>query len=154
MNAPFSAVPVLQRFIASALATDAAVLTALGGPGRIHPNLSPATIKTRHLTHRDYGSVKVAMPNGTIGMVSMRWAITAWEPAPSQQALEPLMEAVMGLLIGPYLAGKTHRFEDGDRIWSIEADYFGPDLVELEVAPAGTWAPLRETYTLALQQVS
>lgn len=154
MNRPFSAVVVLQRFVASTLAADAEVQTALGGAGRIHPNLSPTTIKTRHLTHRDYGSVKVAMPNGTIGMVSMRWAVTAWEPSPSQQALEPLMEAVMKALIGPILAGKTHRFVDGDRIWSIEADYFSPDLVELEVAPIGTWAPVRETYTLALQQVS
>lgn len=154
MNAPFSAVTVLQRFVASTLAADAAVKTALGGPGRIHPNLSPKKITTRHLTHRDYGSVRVAMPYGTIGMVTMRWAITAWEPAPSQQALEPLMEAVMGILIGPMLAGKIHRFVDGDRIWSIEAEYAGPDLVELEVAPEGTWAPLRETYTLALQQVS
>lgn len=156
MNAPFATLTVLQRFIASTLAADSAVQTAIGGAGRIYPNVSPSGIgQIRHLTHTDYGSVRVAKPTGApIGMVTMNWAFTAWEPSYSQQALEPLMQAVMTAMIGPNLSGKTHRYVDGSRVWSIYADYVGPDIVELEVAPAGTWAPLREVYTLALQQAA
>lgn len=156
MNAPFATLTVLQRFVASTLGASSDVLTAIGGSGRIYPNVSPAGIGSiRHLTHQDYGSVQVSKPSGSaIGMVTMRWAFTAWEPSYSQQALEPLMEAVMKVLIGTNLRGKEHRYVDGSRVWSIYTDYFGPDIVELEVAPAGTWAPLRETYTMALQQTA
>lgn len=155
MNAPFATLTVLQRFVASTLAADSAVQTAIGGSGRIYPNVSPSGVSTRHLTHQDYGSVVVNKPSGSgIGMVTMRWAFTAWEPSYSQQALEPLMEAVMKVLIGTNTRGKTHRYIDGSRTWDIYVDYAGPDIVELEVAPAGTWAPLRETYTMALQQAA
>ena len=155
MNAPFAALTVLQRFVASTLAADSAVQAAFGGTPRIYPNVSPSGVTTRHLTHQDYGSVQVSKPSGSaIGMVTMRWAFTAWEPSYSQQALEPLMQAVMAVLIGPGLRGKTHRYIDGSRTWDIYVDYAGPDIVELEVAPVGTWAPLRETYTMALQQAA
>lgn len=155
MNAPFAALTVLQRFVAATLAADSAVQTALGGAGRIHPNVSPSRIEVRHLVHEDYGSVQLAKPSGSaIGMVTMRWAFTAWEPSYSQQALEPLMQALMRTLIGDDLRGKQHRYVDAPRIWSIYVDYAGPDKVPLEVVPAGTWAPIREVYTMGLQQTA
>lgn len=155
MNAPFAALTIIQRFVASTLAADSAVLAAIGGSGRIYPNVSPAGVNSRHLTHQDYGGVQVPRGMGSgIGMVTMRWAFTAWEPSYSQQALEPLMQAVMAVLIGTSLRGKTHRYVDGSRSWDLYVDYFGPDIVELEVAPVGTWAPLREVYTMALQQAA
>jgi hypothetical protein len=155
VNSAFSTLTILQRFSFAILSADSAVTTAIGGAGRIHPNVSPSGISTRHLVHSDYGGAQVSKSQGAaIGMVSMRWAFTAWEPSYSQQALEPLMQAVMTVLIGADTRGKTHRYLDDSRVWSIYADYFGPDIVELEVAPAGTWAPVREVYTMSLQQVA
>lgn len=154
MNRPFAALTVLQAFVAGLLANDADVQAAFDDDVEIYPNISPEQVDTRHITHTDYGSIQIAKPVGApIAMVTMRWAITAWEPSPSQQALEPLMEAVMKALIGYGLEGREHRYVDGDRTWSIYVDYAGPDIVEPEITPVGTWAPLRETYTMALQQI-
>lgn len=155
MNGPLVPLVVLQRFVYSVLSASADVTTALGGANRIYPNFSPASVSTRHLVHEDYGGASVAKPaRAPIGPVTMRWAVTAWEPGPSQQALEPLMQAVMGLLIGADTRGKMHRYVDGARTWAIYADYAGPDKVPIDVAPAGIWAPVREIYQLTLQQVA
>lgn len=156
MNGPFVGQAIAQQFVHSTLSASSAVTTALGGAGRIFPNISPSGVTTRHLAHQYYGRVAVVKPAGSpVAMVTMRWAITAWEPSFSQQALEPAMEAVMGLLIGQDTRGKTHRFtDDNSRVWSIYADYDDEDLVEVEVAPVGTWAPMRQVYTLGLQQLS
>lgn len=159
MNAPFAAQTVIQRFLRNAMDADSALQTAIGGPGRIYPNVSPSGVTVRHLTHQFYGGVQVPRGNGSsIGMVTVRWAFTAWEPSYSQQALEPVMQALMEMLIGVNLRGKTHRYVDTTssptRVWDIYVDYFAPDIVELEVAPAGTWAPLREVYQMSLQQAA
>lgn len=153
MNAPFTALTVLQRFVHTLLSADAALTAALGGAGRLYPNVSPSGVNTRHLVHQNYAGVRVAKPSGApLGMVSMHWAFTAWEPSYSQQALEPVMEAVMAVLIRPDTRGRTHRYVDGARTWGVTVDYVGPDIVGLEVAPAGVWAPVREVYDMALRQ--
>ena len=151
----FVPLAVIQRFVFTTLSGDAAVITALGGAGRIHPNYSPSSVTSRHLVHEDYGGVRVNKPSGAaIPLVEMVWAVTAWEPGPSQQALEPLMEAVMAALIGEDATGETHRFVDVPRVWDIYCDYAGPDKVPIDVAPAGVWAPVRETYTMTLQRAA
>ena len=151
----FVPLTVLQRFVRWRLGNDAAVTTALGGAGRIHPNYSPSNVTARHLVHEDYGGARVNKPTGSaIPLVEMTWAVTAWEPGPSQQALEPLMEAVMVALIGEDATGETHRFSDAPRVWDVYCDYAGPDKVPIDVAPTGVWAPVRELYTMTLQRAA
>lgn len=154
MIAPFTSLTVIQRFIRSVLVADSAVVAAVGGADRIKPNFSLGAT-TRHLVHEDYGSIDIAKPLGSsVATVCWNWSFIGWEPGPSQQALEPLMEAVMNVLVGSNTRGKTHRYVDGARLWSLRCDYVGPDKAPLDVAPAGIWAPIREVYRFELQQLA
>jgi len=152
MIGPFTSLTVIQRWVRSVLIADSAVVAAVGGADRIKPNFSLGAT-TRHLVHEDYGSIEVAKPLGSsVTMVGWNWSFIGWEPGPSQQALEPLMEAVMNVLIGGQTRGKTHRYVDGARVWQVHCDYVGPDKAPLDIAPAGIWAPVREIYRMTLQQ--
>ena len=154
----FVPLTVAQRFIYGKLAGEAAITTALGGASRIYPNISPADIgRVRHMTHAfagPEGGVRATPLGQSLVQIGLRWDVTAWEPSFSQQALEPLMEAVQSVLIGPDGRGMRHIYPDGDVSYRVEVVYEGPVQVPLEVAPAGVWAPISERYGVTLRQVA
>lgn len=143
---------VTQRWVNGLLKANATVTSIVGTA--IFPNVSATDIKTRHVTHTFGGAVNdvVARPmRSGIALVSLLWDVTAWEPGYSQQALEPVMVAIMGELIGSDTRGTVRRFVDGARSYTVHCDYVGPEYVPVEVAPAGVWAPLRDRYAIAIQ---
>lgn len=153
MTAPFVPHNVAQRWLYSVLSGSAAVVAAVG-LANIYPNVSPSADQVRQLAYSYAGPLRgpLATPmRAPIAQVAMLWDITAWEPRFSQQALDPLMEAVMTVLIGADTRGKTHRFVDGARLWGIDCDYVGPEYVPLDLDPAGVWAPVRERYSVMLR---
>lgn len=153
MTAPWIAQTVAQRWVQSVL-TGAPAVTALIPSAAIYPNVAPAEVVTRHLVHGFAGpnGGRIAAPmRAPIASVSLLWDITGWEPAHSQQALEPAMEAVMGVLIGDDTRGKTHVFVDGSRRWGVDCDAVGPEYVPLDQTPAGVWAPVRDRYAITLR---
>lgn len=149
---------VAQRFVYSLLVASAAVTTALGGSGYIYPNISPADVgRHRHLVSAfagPEGGIRATPIGQALVQIGLRWDVTAWEPSFSQQALEPLMEAVQTVLIGTDGRGKRHVFSDGSESYRIEAVYGGPVQVPLDVAPAGVWAPVSERYVLTIRQAA
>lgn len=152
MSEPFNPQMVTQRWVNSLLRANATVTTIVGNA--IYPNVSATDIKTRHLTHTFGGpgsAIGTQPMRAPIALVSLLWDITAWEPGYSQQALEPLMVAVMTELIGTDTRGRVRRFIDGSRSFTMHCDYVGPEYVPVEVAPAGIWAPLRDRYAIAVQ---
>jgi hypothetical protein len=157
MTAPYVPQTVIQRFIRAKLVGDAAI-TAIVPASRIVPNVGPSSIgKNRHLVHAfagPEGGVRVMPIGAPRAQIALRWDITAWEPDYSQQALEPLMEAVQTVLIGSDDLGLVHRYVDGSRLWTVEVQYGGPVQVPLEATPAGIWAPISERYTVALRQAA
>lgn len=160
MSAPFVPENVARRFVQAVLTADAAVLAQLShGAADIAPNVLPGERVERQLLHAHAGPRRrgVAMPmRAPIAQVAMWWEVTAWEPSFSQEALDDLMEAVMGVLIGSDTRGKTHFFIDGARRWSIDVDVAPDDftqLVPLDLTGPGVWAPIRHRYAIALRPV-
>ncbi len=151
MTAPFVPQNVVQRWMNTILSADATVIAEVGA-GNIYPNVTNNDAPGRHLTSTFGAGFEMAKPMGApISQVGLFWDITAWEPGYSQQALGPLMEAVMGLLIGAETKGKRHRFVDGSRTWDISCDYFMDDYVPVDTSPSGAWAPIRERYRVTLR---
>ena len=154
MSAPFVPVLVVQRWMHSILSTNPTVTAAVGT--HIYPNVSASDIKVRHITHTFGGpnNAIVAKPmRAPIAMVSLFWDITAWEPGYSQQALEPAMTAIMDVLVGTDTRGTSRRYTDGSRAFQMDCDYVGPEVVPIEVTPAGVWAPIRERYAVVLRPI-
>jgi len=150
--APFVAHNVVQRWINTVLRNDPAVVAEVGT--NIYPNLSPRTVTGRHLAHAFGGpnGGRVARPmRAALSQSGVFWDITAWEPGYSQQALDPVLEAVMAQLVGLDLRGTTRPFVDGDRTFGVDCDYVGPEVVPIDAAPEGVWAPVRERYAVTLR---
>ena len=150
--APFVAHNVVQRFINSVLRNDAQITALVGS--NIYPNLSPPSVKGRHLTHAFGGpnGGRVARPmRAPLAQTGLFWDITGWEPGMSQQALDPVLEAVMAALVGDDTRGTSRVFADGDRSWGVDCDYVGPEVVPIEAAPEGSWAPVRERYAVTIR---
>lgn len=156
MTAPFTPLTVIQRWVYAVLAANATI-DAQVGADNIWPNVSPSDVTGRHLTHGfagPEGGIRAQPLGRALSQIGLRWDVTGWEPSYSQQALEPVMEAVMTTLIGADARGKVHRFADGARSWTIECDYFGPVQVPIDLAPAGVWAPVSERYSLFLRRAA
>lgn len=153
MSAPWIPQLVVQRWVSSILKADAAVIAAVGA-ANVYPNVSPQSTGTRTLTHAFGGGIRNALAKpmrAPIAQVAMYWDVTGWEPGWSQQALEPVMIAVMGVMIGAETRGTTRRFTEGARSFTIDCDYAGEEYVELDIASPGVWAPIRERYTVAVR---
>ncbi len=153
MAAPFVPTLVVQRWMNSILTGNATVVSAVGVTN-IYPNVSASDVKARHITHGFGGpnNAILAKPmRAPIAQVSLFWDITAWEPSYSQQALQPVMLAIMGELIGADTRGTSRRFVDSGRAFQLDCDYVGPEVVPLESTPAGIWAPVRERFAVALR---
>jgi hypothetical protein len=154
VTAPFVTHNVVQRWMQSVLVGDAAIVAAVGGAQHIFPNVSPRAITKRHLAHSFGGpnGGRVARPmRAAISQTGVFWDLTGWEPGYSQQALDPLLEAVMAELIGDDQRGTSRAFDDGDRTFTVDCDYVGPEVVPIETAPEGVWAPVRERYAVTLR---
>lgn len=152
MTAPFVPTLVTQRWINKILVENATVVSLVGD--RVFPNVSTSDVKLRHVVHAFGGpnNANVVRPmRAPIPMVSLFWDITAWEPGFSQQALEPIMLAVMEELVGADTRGRERRFIDGSRSFQMDADYIGPQVVPLDIAPPGVWAPIRERYQIGIR---
>jgi hypothetical protein len=149
----FLAQLVVSRWMTKLLRADAQVTAAMPA-NRIFPNIAPSATDA-HLTHA-FGGVPaggVARPmGGSLSMVTLWWDVTAWNPAMSQQSLEPVMLAVARLLVeeGGEAQGRSHVFVDGSQSYDLWVDYEGPTPVPLEVAPADVWAPVRERFTVSV----
>jgi hypothetical protein len=153
MSAPFVPTLVIQRWMRSVLEGDATIVAAVG-TANIYPNISASDVKVRHITHGFGGpnNATIARPmRGPIAQVAMFWDITAWEPSYSQQALQPVMLAIMAELVGDDTRGTSRRFADSGRNFQIDCDYVGPEVVPIEATPAGVWAPIRERYAVTLR---
>jgi hypothetical protein len=149
---------VVQRFVYSLLAADVTITSAIGGANRIYPNVSPGDIgRVKHMTHGfagPEGGIRAEPLGQALSQITLRWDVTAWEPSFSQQALEPVMEAVQTALIGADGRGRLHRYVDGGDVFDLAVEYGGPVLVPLELQPAGVWAPISERYEIALRKAA
>lgn len=158
MAGAFVAQLVTQAWVQKLLTEDAGVQTAMQAVGGavIVPNLAPARVDSRHVTHALGGMAPggVAKPmGGSISMVSLYWDITGWNPSLSQISMEPVMLAVMAALVmddNGNLTGKAHLFIRGPRAFTFQADYEGPQPVPMDVAAAEVWAPVRERYHVSV----
>lgn len=157
MTAPWVPVTVCQRWVYGVLSGDATVVSEIGGVDHIYPNISPADVKSRHMTHAftgpEGGQRVLPLGAGTV-QVGLRWDITAWEPDWSQQALEPAMLAAQAALVGTDTRGRGFRYVDGGRVFHIETLYGGPVQVPLEATPAGIWAPISERYEVTIRPLT
>jgi hypothetical protein len=157
VTAPFVPQTVVQRWMSVVLKADAAVIAQVPA-SRIFPNISPSDVgRQRHLTHvfaGPEGGIRAEPLGRALSQITLRWDVTAWEPAFSQQVLEPLMEAIQTLLIGADARGKRHVYSDGGESYRLEVQYGGPVLVPLELQPAGVWAPISERYDIALRKAA
>jgi hypothetical protein len=160
--APFVPQLVVQRWVTTVLKADPAVVAAVGAANRIFPNLVPTDQVVRQLVHSFAGPAggrEVVKPIGSpIGQAMLFWDLTAWEPRFSQQAVEPLMQAVMAVLIGSETRGKRHRFIDvpplPSRGWDLDCDYVDDQYVPLDTAQALVWAPVRQRYRVFLRPLT
>jgi hypothetical protein len=145
---------IAQRWVKAVLSADATVQAQVGVTN-IYPNLSPGYLPVaRHLTHTFGGSsdgfVAKAM-RSPISRVGMFWDVTGWEPSYQQLNLESVMEATMEALIGTDTRGGEHRFVVNSRAFLVECDFIAPQVAPVEAFPAGTWAPIRHRYALAVR---
>lgn len=155
MAAPFIPQLVTQAWMQTFLSGDAGVQAAMTETNvvQITPNLAPAQVEGRHVTHAIGGMAPggVARPmGGPISMVSLYWDITGWNPSRSQISMEPVMLAIMAALLGPNMQGDSHLFIRGSRGFDFFVDYEGAVPVPLDVASADVWAPVRERYVVAV----
>jgi hypothetical protein len=144
-----------QAWVYAELVASSAVTTALGST-QIIANIAPPEVTGRHITHWFYGPSggKLAFPIGRgLVQVGMVWRVTGWEPSYSQQALEPVMKAVMTTLTGANGHGRTARFTHDAMAFTIECRFAGPDIAQVE-APTGVWAPLHHLYDLVVRPVA
>lgn len=144
---------VAQAWVRSELIGSASVLSALGSSA-IYPNNAPPEVTGRHISHWFYGPSggESAFPIGRgLVQICMTWRISGWEPSTSQQALAPLMKAVMSTLIGPIGRGRIARFTyDGDA-FTMECRFIGPDIAKVEPPPGPAWAPIHHLYDLTVR---
>lgn len=143
---------VAQAWVYSVLNTGP-VTSALGN-SQIYPNVAPPEVTGRHLSHWFYGPSggKLAVPIGRgLVQVGMIWRITGWEPSYSQQALEPVMKAVMVAMTGSDGRGRTARFSHDSIAFTVESRFLGPDVAPVSAVPVGMWAPLHHLYDLQVR---
>jgi hypothetical protein len=153
VSGPFVAHNVAQRFLYATVANDPDVLAAVD-KANIFPNEKPGASSVRQLSYTFAGRPYAAVgkpSRSAISQVMMLWDMTGWEPRYSQQALDPLLEAVMKVLIGAETRGKSHQYFDGTRSWGIDCDYVGPEPVSPDLDPAGVWSPVRERYQITVR---
>ena len=146
---------VAQAWVKAQLLGSASVVSALGNSS-VYPNVAPPEVTGRHISHWFYGPSggRAAVPIGRgLVQMGMTWRVTAWEPGYSQQALEPVMLAVMATLIGPTGRGRIARFTYNATGFDIECRYIGPDVAQVQ-QPVGVWAPLHHLYDLQVRPVA
>lgn len=158
MVAPFVPRVVVSRFMYDVLSGDAAVTAALaGGPIIPDEGIPGGDDPVLTLAQTFAGGISVAKRMGApIAQVEMYWELTGWAPTFSRETSEPLMLAVMALLIGPQTKGKTHLWVDsgagGDsRAWAIDVDFISEEPVPLDTTTPEVWAPVRHRYRVALR---
>jgi hypothetical protein len=145
-----------QAWVRAELVGSAPVIAALGN-NQIYPNIAPPEVTGRHISHWFYGPSggESVFPIGRgLIQVCMTWRVTGWEPSYSQQALEPVMKAVMVALVGPEGRGRTARFAHDSMAFTIECRYIGPDVAPMASVPTGMWAPLHHLYDLTVRPVA
>jgi hypothetical protein len=145
---------VMSRFMYRSLSTDPAVMAALGSTGVIVPDEAIPTNVVLTLAQTFSGGMTVAKPlHAPITQVGMYWDLTAWTPAYSREANEPLMIAAMNVLLGPQTQGKTHTWTDpkDNRPWAIDCDFSSEEPVALDIDTPQVWAPVRHRYRVALR---
>lgn len=153
---PFVPQLVVQAGMQKLLTTDAGVQAAMEqvDASVIVPNLAPARVEGRHVTHGLGGmapeGLAVTMGGVGISMVSLYWDITAWNPSLSQISMEPVMLAVFGLLLGENMNGETHLFIRATHAYTFFIRYAEAVPVQMDVATADVWAPVRERFIVSV----
>lgn len=147
---------IVGRWLTALLRADSTVVTAVGSEKRIFADLSPSDEIARQLTHAHAGGTVDTLPIGApVAMVTMLWDVIGWEPKYSRQPLDTLMTAVVGLLIGTDMRGKTHRFVDAvsGRNWTIFVDVprrESEPVTLLDVNSTPVWSPVRERFQISV----
>jgi len=154
MVAPFVPRLVVSRFMYTVLSADPDVVAALDDDGVIVPDEAIPTDIVLTLAQTFGGGVSVAKRLGApIAQVDLYWDLTGWDPSYQRVRTEPLMLAVMNVLIGPETKGKTHVFVDpsDSRAWAITVDFVSEEPVPLDVTTPQVWSPVRHRYRVTLQ---
>lgn len=156
MTAPFVPRMVVSRFMMDVLGTDPDVIAALEAgnpPGIIVPDEAIPTPEVMTLAQTFGGGISVAKRLGNpIARVEMYWDLTGWDPSYMRGMNEPLMLAVMKVLLGPETKGTKRVWldEEDNRRWYVEVDFVSEDAVPLDTTNPQVWAPIRHRYRVAI----